>query len=39
MPFVASQLFGEIVGYAVVLTLIPDVGRVAGDVVVPRRGG
>lgn len=39
LPFVASQLFGGIVGYAVVLTLIPDVGRVAGDVVVPRRGG
>ena len=39
LPFVASQLFGGILGYAVVLTLIPDVGRVAGDVVVPRRGG
>ena len=39
LPFVASQLVGGILGYAVVLTLIPDVGRVAGDVVVPRRGG
>jgi glycerol uptake facilitator-like aquaporin len=38
LPFVASQLVGGIVGYAVVLTLIPDAGRVAGDVVVPRRG-
>ena len=39
LPFVASQLVGGILGYAVVLILIPDVGRVAGDVVVPRRGG
>jgi glycerol uptake facilitator-like aquaporin len=39
LPFVVSQLFGGMVGYAVVLTLIHDAGRVAGDVVMPRRGG
>ena len=38
-PFVASQLFGGMLGYAVVLTLIPGAGRLARDVVVSRRGG
>lgn len=38
VPFVASQLLGGILGYAVVRALYPDASRVAGDVVVPRRG-
>jgi arsenate reductase len=38
LPFVGSQLLGGILGFAVVLTLYPDVGRVAGNVVVSRRG-